>query len=108
MDRQAFASAIRRAALLTNRDSQSVKFSFSEGRLGLVARAAEVGEANVEMEIEYEGAPADVAFNPVFVLEGLSIMEAAEVRFEFRNPSSPARMTDGQSFTYVVMPISLD
>jgi DNA polymerase-3 subunit beta len=108
LNRQAFASAVRRAALVTNREAQSVKFMFSEGRLALSARAAEVGEANVEMEIEYEGEPAEVAFNPVFVLDGLGIMEAETVAFEFRNPSSPARMMDGQSFTYVVMPISLE
>jgi DNA polymerase-3 subunit beta len=108
LNRMAFASAVRRAALLTSREAQSVKFSFSEGRLALAARAADVGEANVEMEIEYEGAPAEVAFNPVFVLEGLAIMEAETVAFEFRNPNSPARMMDGQSFTYVVMPISLE
>ncbi len=103
-----FKSAIRKAALLTVREAQSVRFSFGEGRLTLSARAADVGEANVETDIEYEGAPADVAFNPVYLLDGLSVMDAEYVRFEFRNPTSPAKLTDGEDFTYVVMPISLD
>ena len=57
------------------RDQQSVRFSFSEGKLALAAKSAEVGEANVEMDIEYEGGPAEVAFNPQFLLDGLSVTE---------------------------------
>jgi DNA polymerase-3 subunit beta len=108
LDREAVVSAIRKAALLTNKESQSVRFSFSEGELRLSARAVEVGEAHVRMGIEYEGEAVEVAFNPAYVLEGLGVMDEETVSFDFRNPTSPAKLSGGESFTYVVMPISIE
>ncbi|MEN8148483.1 MAG: DNA polymerase III subunit beta [Planctomycetota bacterium] len=106
--RDDLVAAVRKAALLTNKESQSVRWTFAEGSLTLTARAAEVGEAHVSLDIEYEGEPAEVAFNPAYVLDGLAVIEDETVTFEFRNPSSPAKMTDGDEFTYVVMPISIE
>ncbi len=108
LPREEFVAAVRKASLLTTRESQTVRFSFGREMLALTARAAEVGEAHVEMAIALEGDEAEIAFNPVYVLEGLNAMEGDEVRFEFRNPKSPAKITDGDDFTYVVMPISLE
>jgi DNA polymerase-3 subunit beta len=106
-NREELVSAVRKARLLTNKESQSVRFVFEEGRLTLTARAAEVGEANVSLDMTYEGEPAAVAFNPGYVLEGLSVMEGETVAFEFRSPTSPAKFTNGGEFTYVVMPIDI-
>ena len=106
-NREELISAVRQARLLTNKESQSVRFVFEEGRLSLNARAAEVGEANVSLSMSYEGEPTAIAFNPGYVLEGLSVMECETVAFEFRSPTSPAKFTDGAEFTYVVMPIDI-
>ena len=108
LSREAFVSAIRKAALLTSRESQSVRFSLSENQLRLTARAAEVGEANVTMEIGYTGAATDIAFNPAYVLEGLAAMTGETVNFEFRNAQSPTKLTEGEEFIYVVMPIHIE
>ncbi|MHC4470596.1 MAG: DNA polymerase III subunit beta [Planctomycetota bacterium] len=108
MDREALIAAIRKAALLTNKESQSVRFGISEGELSLSARAVEVGEAHVRLGIEFEGDAVDVAFNPTYVLDGLAVMDEEKVSFEFRNPTSPAKLSTGESFTYVVMPISIE
>jgi DNA polymerase-3 subunit beta len=105
--RESFMAAIRKAALLTVKESQSIRCRFDEDRLTLTSRAAEVGEAQVELGIEYQGEATEIAFNPVYILDGLSAMEGEAVSFEFRNPSSPAKVTDGDSYTYVVMPIDL-
>jgi len=108
MKREDLIAAVRKAALLTNKESQSVRWAFGEGELILTARAAEVGEAHVSLAIEYEGEPAEIALNPAYVLDGLAVIEDETVTFEFRNPSSPSKMTDGEEFTYVVMPISIE
>lgn len=105
--REALVAAVRKAALLTVKESQNIRCRFGDGRLALSARAAEVGEAHVDLPIEYEGETTEIAFNPVYLLDGLSVMEGEAVTFEFRNPSSPAKIVDGEDFTYVVMPIDL-
>jgi DNA polymerase-3 subunit beta len=108
MGREDLIGALRKAALLTNKESQSVRFRFSSGMLSLTARAVEVGEAHVELPIDFSGETVEIAFNPTYVIDGLSIMDVETVEFEFRNPTSPAKLTDGQDFTYVVMPISIE
>lgn len=107
MRREPLIAAVRKAALLTVKESQSIRCRFADGNLGLTSRAAEVGEAHVDLAIEYGGEPVEIAFNPTYLLDGLSVMEGEAVTFEFRNPSSPAKVTDGTDFTYVVMPIDL-
>ena len=100
-----FATALRRASLLTTKEAQSVTMDFSSRRLTLSSRAPEVGEAKVELEIPYEDAPERLGFNPAFILDALKVMDPARpVRFEFTNPKAPGKLTDGVGYVYVVMP----
>jgi len=57
-DRDVLASAVRRAALLTNEESRGVRMSFtaSDKRLDISSRAPEMGEANIQVDLrEYKG-----------------------------------------------------
>src|SRR5690606_12139044 len=57
-DRDVLASAVRRAALLTNEESRGVrlKFSGAEKQVELSSRAPEMGEAEVRVDVaSYEG-----------------------------------------------------
>jgi DNA polymerase-3 subunit beta len=104
-----FSAGLRRATLLTTRDSPSVQFDVSPQRLLLRSRAPEVGEAKVEVPIVYDGAPLQLGFNPNFLTDVLRVVpEDATVRFEFRDGKSPGRLTDREDYVYVVMPIALE
>lgn len=104
-----FASGLRRASLLTTRDAMSVELHIEPGSLVIRSRAREVGEAKVEVPVEYDGAPQTVGFNPVYLQDALKVMEpASAVRFEFTNAKSPGKLTDSDDYTYVVMPIALE
>lgn len=104
-----FATALRRAALLTTRDAISIQVDVSKDLLTLRSRAAEVGEAKVELPVTYDGPAERMGFNPAFLLDALKVMEPeAEVRFEFTTGKSPGKLTDGDDYVYVVMPIALE
>ena len=105
--RQDILSALRRAAILTNDESRSVKLSFEGDRLILTGRALDVGEARIELETTFEGEPLQVAFNPDYVVEGIKAMEAETVTMRFSGRDTPARIDGEENFTYVVMPITL-
>ena len=46
--------------------------------------------------------------NPAFLLEALKVMEPqAKVRFDFTNGKAPGKLSDGDDYVYVVMPIAL-
>ncbi|HNQ23436.1 MAG TPA: DNA polymerase III subunit beta [Phycisphaerae bacterium] len=100
-------SALKRAALLTNEESRGVRMAFSQEGLVLSSRAAEQGEATIQVAVEYGGEPLDIGFNPLFLLDVLRVADAEEITLSFKEPSRPGVFNMGKDFTYVVMPINL-
>ncbi len=107
------ASAVRRAALLTNEESKGIKFQFGPdgngaGQLVLSSRAPEMGEAEVTVPMEsYSGEGIEIGFNPAFVTDGLKVADQEKVTFEFKAANKPGLMRVDDSFLYVIMPVSL-
>ncbi|MBI1368339.1 MAG: DNA polymerase III subunit beta [Planctomycetes bacterium] len=102
------ASAVRRAALLTNEESKGVKFAFSGQELALSSRAPEMGEAEVHVPIEsYTGDAVEIGFNPQFILDVLKVADADTIAIELKAPNKPGTLKVGTDFLYVVMPVSL-
>jgi DNA polymerase-3 subunit beta len=108
LDREALTTALRKAKLLTNQESRSVRLHFTEGRLIIASRALEVGEARVELEVPFDGPDLEIGFNPDYLLEALGAIRAPTFKLGLNGPTSPGRITDGATFTYVVMPVSLE
>ncbi len=110
LDRDLVASAVRRAALLTNEESRGVRLAFdgAERRLRLSSRAPEMGEANIEIDIaDYKGADIEIGFNPGFITEALRVIPQPEVMLELKAPGKPGLLRSGNDFVYVVMPVNL-
>ncbi len=104
-----FGTAIRRASLLTTKDSQSVQMDIAPKQVTITSHAADVGEAKVEMAVDYEDAPERLGFNPSFLLDVLKVLDPQKkVRFEFTTSKSPGKLTDGDDYVYVVMPVSTE
>ena len=102
------ASAIRRAALLTNEESKGVRMAFSAKHVTLTSRAPEMGESEVRIDSEsYTGEPLEIAFNPNFIAEVLKVLDAPQVVIELKAPNKPGVIKCGADYTYVVMPVSL-
>ena len=107
-DTATLASAIRRAALLTNEDSKGVRLNFDDGKLTLTSRAPEMGEATVEVKLEdYQGEPLEIGFNPSFITDALSVVGNDRVTVELKAANKPGVLRTGNDFTYVIMPVNL-
>jgi DNA polymerase III subunit beta len=101
---------VRRAALLTNEESRGVRMIFKakDKKLELTSRAAEVGEAQVRVDLSgYEGEDLEIGFNPQFITDALKVIPETEVIMEFKAGNKPGLMRSGNDFMYVVMPVSL-
>lgn len=102
------ASAVRRASLLTNEESKGVRFSFTSKGLTLSSRAAEMGEAQINVEVpKYQGDAIDIGFNPSYILDALKVADQNEITLEFKAPNKPGVLRSGAQFLYVVMPVNL-
>lgn len=109
-DRDVLASAVRRAALLTNEESRGVRLSFSgkNKQLELSSRAPEMGEAEIKVDIsKYEGEDVQIGFNPAFITDALKVINEPEVLMELKAGNKPGLIKSGTDFLYVVMPVNL-
>jgi DNA polymerase-3 subunit beta len=109
-DKDVLASAVRRAALLTNEESRGVRMHF-QGKsktLELSSRAPEMGEAQIKIDLaKYEGDDIEIGFNPLFLTDALKVIHDPEVIFELKASNKPGVVKSGTDFVYVIMPVNL-
>lgn len=106
VSRMALLGAIRRAALMTSKESRSVKMMVSSEKMILEAKVPEEGEATVELPIECQGDNVEIAFNPDYVTEPLRVLPQDQIVLEFKGSTTPAIMKAGPDFLYVIMPVT--
>lgn len=99
---------LRLVANVTGAEARAVRLAMKQGELALSGHSAGRGEAHAEMEVEYKGDDAQIAFNPDYVLEGLKHCERETVALEFNDRLSPGKFSLGENYTYIVMPITVD
>lgn len=102
-------SALRQAAIVTDEESRGIDFQFGEGKLVLVASAAEVGESQVELPITYDGQPLAVTMDHRFVSDFLRALDPEKsFTIEIENEESAALFLTDDGYGYVVMPLARD
>lgn len=104
--RPVIESALRRAAILAPSDMRMVRFEARDNQLRLTAESSARGRADVAVDAVVKGAGGNINFNPDYILEALRVCKLDHVRLDMSDDSMPAKFTLGESFTYVVMPIS--
>ncbi len=107
LDRDRFLSAVRRAALLTNEESKGVRLHFGANTLSISSRAPEMGEAKIDLPVEYAGESIEIGFNPIYLLDALKVADTQQVTFEMKTGNKPGLLKSGPGFLYVVMPVNL-
>ena len=109
-NRDTLASAVKRAALLTNEESRGVRLAFTgeDKSLELSSRAPEMGEANITVDLaSYDGNDIEIGFNPSFITDALKVIHDPEIMIELKAPNKPGLFKAGNDFLYVVMPVNL-
>ena len=104
---EAVLSAVRRSALLTSEESRGIKLAVDKDKLVFSCRAPEMGNAQVDMGIDYKGEPVEIGFNPQFLMEGLRVIRTPEFELELGQADRPGVIKSGTNFLYVLMPINL-
>jgi len=106
----ALTEVVKRVALVADRTTP-VRLSFAEGEVVIEAGGSEDARASEAMEGEFTGEPLTVAFNPGYLLDGLSILDAPTVFISFTTAMKPAVISpaaeDGEpipSYRYLIMP----
>src|SRR5579875_2962822 len=108
----ALSEAVKRVSLVAERNT-AVRLSFTSGQLTLEAGTGDEAQAEESLEAAFDGDDLAIAFNPQYLLDGLSAIDSDTVRIAFTEPGKPALITgkpadDGQTdYRYLLMPIRL-
>ncbi|GAA1017802.1 DNA polymerase III subunit beta [Acrocarpospora pleiomorpha] len=105
-----FIEAIKRVTLVAERNTASVRLTFSGGEVLIQAGGGDIGRGAEVVEAELDGDDIVIAFQPQFLLDGLAGIETENVRLNMDSPTRPALITedgDDPSFRYLVMSLRL-
>jgi len=104
---EAVLSAVRRSSLLTSEESRGIKLAVSKDKLVFSCRAPEMGDAQVDMAIDYKGDAIDIGFNPQFLMDVLRVIRTPDFDLELGESDRPGLIKSGPNFLHVLMPINL-
>ena len=111
-DKAALAAALRRMSIVASDQTHRIRMAFANGACKLSVTTPDLGEAQEEMTVAYEGDPLEIGFNAAYVLEVLKYMPTDEVRMSFKAPEraatcEPVGWDDPASYLSLVMPLRL-
>jgi DNA polymerase-3 subunit beta len=101
--------ALRRVQLLSAERSRAVRLELAKGRLSVSSKNPDLGEAQEELDVDYDGPEHSLGFNASYLLDALQAMHAKEIELGFQDALSPAQLrpTDDADTLAVVMPMRL-
>lgn len=108
--RENLAAAIRRMAVVASDQTHRVRLRFSQGSLSFRVQTPDLGEAEEEMPVEYEGEELEIGFNANYLLEVLRYLPDDDVMMQFKAPERAATFTPASGkpeYLCLVMPLRL-
>lgn len=111
-EKNALTQAIRRMSIIASDQTHRVRLSFNAGMVKLAVQTPDLGEAQDEVPINFEGDPLDIGFNANYLLEILRYMPTDDVRLTFKAPERAATLepegwNENIKFLCLVMPLKL-
>ncbi len=111
VDKAALVDSVKRVSLVAERNT-AVQLAFAEGVLTLDAGSGEEAMASESLEAHVTGEDITTGFNPAYLLDGLTAIEAPFVELAFTQASKPVVLSgvdslEGEAdsdFRYLLMP----
>ncbi|MFE9631714.1 DNA polymerase III subunit beta [Streptomyces sp. NPDC006463] len=109
-----FVEAVKRVALVAERNTP-VRLSFEQGVLILEAGSSDDAQAVERVDAKLEGDDISIAFNPTFLLDGLSAIDSPAAQLSFTTSTKPALLSGrpavdaeaDEAYKYLIMPVRL-
>lgn len=112
VDKVGLAAALRRMSVVASDQTHRIRLGFAGGTVKFSVQTPDLGEAQDELAVTYEGEPLEIGFNAMYLLEVLKYMPTDEVRMTFKAPEraatvEPVGWDDPASYMALVMPLRL-
>lgn len=111
-DRNALIQTLKRMSVVASDQTHRIRMSFNSGMLKFSVQTPDLGEAQDELPISFEGDPLDIGFNASYLLEILRYIPTDEVRMTFKAPEraatiEPVSWDAEASYMCLIMPLRL-
>jgi len=111
-DKNALFQALKRMSVVASDQTHRIRLSFNSGILRFSVQTPDLGEAQDELPVQYEGDQLDIGFNASYLLEILRYMPTDEVRLTFKAPEraatvEPVGWNDAAQYLCLIMPLRL-
>lgn len=109
-----FVEAVKRVSLVAERNTP-VRLSFEQGVLILEAGSSDDAQAVERVDAQLDGDDISIAFNPTFLLDGLSAIDSPVAQLSFTTSTKPALLSGrpamdaeaDNAYKYLIMPVRL-
>jgi DNA polymerase-3 subunit beta len=111
-DCNALFQALKRMSIIASDQTHRIRLAFNAAMLKFSVQTPDLGEAQDELPVSYEGDPLEIGFNASYLLEILRFMPTDEVRMTFKAPERAATLepmgwNDPAKYLCLVMPLRL-
>lgn len=109
VERNTLRSAVRRVSIITRSGSETVKFNVDKEKMKISSKSADLGEAEEIVDIQMEGEPITIAFNPNFILDALNHTDEDKIQLSFVDSNKPLMIdtVDLKGYFFIIMPVRL-
>lgn len=112
VDKKMMISSLKRVYVLSKERQNAIKMDFSDDLVVISSSDPELGEAKVELTIDYKSSPIQIGFNAKYLIEALEEISSDRAKITMSEPDRAVYITDADDtmqFKYesIVMPLRL-
>ncbi len=106
-NRREVRNVLDRVSIAATERSKTVKMALEHGRATVSSVSNEVGHAEDELIVEFEGTPLTIGFNSRYMSDILSNLTSDQVQLLLKDESNPFIITDqaDESILFLLMPL---
>jgi DNA polymerase-3 subunit beta len=96
-------------SILYSVEYKCVIFNFKDDKLFITTTNPDIGESKEDMDINFKGDPIEVAFNPRYFFETLSVIDSEKVIINIIDDEKPCLIEGANEDTFlsVIMPMRI-
>ena len=108
-DRAKLLMMLKRMSILSSQDYKGAMFKFEKNRLKVITTNPEIGESKEEIEIEFDGEPIEISFNPKYFIETLNVIEDDKIFARIIDHERPCLIEGEKDRTFLsaIMPMRI-
>lgn len=108
LNKEKVLDVVRRISSISQ-DNIPVKIELSNGKMAASMNIKEVGSSSEEFEISYGEEKIDIAFNPAYFIDGVSMIDADNLLFSIEESLKPVliKHVNSNNLIYLLMPIRI-